>query len=400
MASRTRGADRMRVLGLLLLGLVTLGTLAWFLARNVEVKQERVWEGYHGEARTNDFLAAVRLLGRLGRETHAVRGVPLPKTLGPRDALILPARHLRMTPGQVADLRAWVSAGGLLVAEGTFAEDPDSDRVNDPLFEAFGARLVKNGLTAPKQEEGSDYDAWKERVKAFERDHGVVEADLNGTANRVDLGAYDRLAYEGPEEDLGAGGKMLFLREGQGSVFLFTHLDALRNSQIGQEDHADFLAALVSRRPPGAKAWLVYEEEPPSLVAWLRANAWMVMGSLALLTLLFLWRGLRRLGPRVPDPALDRRSLLEHLAAAGRFQWSLREGEALLAAAQAALAARLRAAHPALAALPPDRQVAALAERGGLTEAQVFHALRYGRHADARDFTDALHTLERLRTHL
>lgn len=288
MASRTRGADRMRVLGLLLLGLVTLGTLAWFLARNVEVKQERVWEGYHGEARTNDFLAAVRLLGRLGRETHAVRGVPLPKTLGPRDALILPARHLRMTPGQVADLRAWVSAGGLLVAEGTFAEDPDSDRVNDPLFEAFGARLVKNGLTAPKQEEGSDYDAWKERVKAFERDHGVVEADLNGTANRVDLGAYDRLAYEGPEEDLGAGGKMLFLREGQGSVFLFTHLDALRNSQIGQEDHADFLAALVSRRPPGAKAWLVYEEEPPSLVAWLRANAWMVMGSLALLTLLFL----------------------------------------------------------------------------------------------------------------
>ncbi|HET8715077.1 MAG TPA: DUF4350 domain-containing protein [Holophagaceae bacterium] len=397
MARPARGADRMRILGLLLLGLLTLGALGWYVARNLEVKQERVWVGYHGEARTDDFLAAVRLLGRLGREAHAVRGVPLPKTLGATDALILPSRHLRMTPGQVAGLKAWVAGGGLLVAEGTFAEDPDSDRVNDPLFEAFGARLVKNGLKAPESGKGEDYDDWQKRVKAFEQEHGVEEVGLNGSTSRVDLGAYHRLAYVGSDDALGAGGKMLFLREGEGSVFLFTHLDALRNGQIGDEDHADFLAALVSRRPAEAKVWLVYEEEPPSLAAWLKANAWMVLLSLGLLTALFLWRGLRRLGPRFPDPALDRRSLLEHLAAAGRFQWSLREGEALLAAAQAALAARLRTAHPALAALPPDRQVAALAERSGLPEAQVFQALRYGRHADARDFTDALHTLERLR---
>lgn len=393
----SRRADRARIVGLILLALAALGALGWYVTRNLERSEERVWVGYHGEAETDDYLAASRLLNRLGRETHPVRGLPLPKTLGKEDALILPNRRLRLTPGQVKGLKAWVEGGGLLVAEGTYAESADSDRENDPLFTAFGARMVRNDLEKPEIQKGEPYKDFDKRLKAFEESHGIEEVDLNGVTSQVDLGAYDRLESTKEGAILGADGKLFFDRPGEGTVFLFTSLDAIGNDEIKNHDHADFLAALLSKRPQGAKAWIVYEEEPPSLMAWLRANAWMVLLALSLLILLGLWRGLRRIGPRLPDPALDRRSLLEHLAAAGRFQWSVREGEALLAASQAALKERLWRAHPTIAALPPEALIAALAERAGLPEMRVFKALRYGRHADARDFTEAIQTLERLR---
>lgn len=79
-----KGADRARILGLALLGVAILGVFGWFVARNLESREERVWVGYHGEARTDDFLAASRLLNKLGRETHLVRGIPLEKRSAPR----------------------------------------------------------------------------------------------------------------------------------------------------------------------------------------------------------------------------------------------------------------------------------------------------------------------------
>ena len=396
-ARAARRGDRAMIAGLIALLVAILGLAGWYIARNIEVKNERVWEGYHGEAETNDFLAAARLLVRMGRETHSIEGLPLPNALGAKDALILPTRSLRLTPGQVAGLKAWVAGGGLLVAEGTFAEEAESDRTNDPLFEAFGVRMVKEKLEFPARKDGEDFKDFEDRREAFEREHGVVDLNFNDTACKVDLGAYDRLQPLSGEDGTEAHGKMFFTREGEGAAFLFTRLSALDNRKIEDEDHADFLAALVGKRPAGAKVWIVYREEPPSLVAWLRVHAWMVMAALGVLVLLGLWRGLRRLGPALPDPALDRRSLLEHLAAAGRFQWTVRDGEALLAASQAALKARLWRAHPAIAAMAPDAQVLALAERSGLPELRVFKALRYGRHADARDFTEAIQTLELLR---
>ncbi|HTL99169.1 MAG TPA: DUF4350 domain-containing protein [Holophagaceae bacterium] len=396
-ARPARRGDRAMIAALIALLVAILGLAGWYVARNIEVRNERAWVGYHGEAETDDFLAAARLLGRMGRDTHPVEGLPLPKALGARDALILPTRSLRLTPGQVAGLKTWVAGGGLLVAEGTFAEEADSDRADDPLFEAFGAREVKEKLEPPVREDGEAFQEFEDRRKAFEREHGVFELEINGTDFKADLGPYERIEDRAPGGDPAAVHHLVSRHEGEGTAILFTHLYALDNDHIREEDHADFLAALVSKRPAGAKVWIVYREEPPSLMAWLRANAWMVMTALGVLVLLGLWRGLRRLGPTLPDPPLDRRSLLEHLAAAGRFQWSVREGEALLASAQAALKDRLRMAHPALSVLPPDALVAALAERSGLPEARVFKALRYGRHADARDFTEAIQTLELLR---
>jgi hypothetical protein len=252
-------------------------------------------------------------------------------------------------------------------------------------------------LKQPEPGKDESYADFFKRREAFEREHAIEEVRLNDATCRVDLGAYERIELGPGDAVLSPNGKMLFRRTGEGSVFLFTRLNALSNGEIAKEDHADFLAALLSKRPPSAKAWIVYLEEPPSLAAWLRANAWMVLLALAALISIGLWRGLRRLGPMLPDPSLDRRSLLEHLAAAGRFQWSVRDGEALIAAAQAALKERLWRAHPAIAAMAPDRQVAELASRAGLPEMRVFKAMRYGRHADARDFTEAIQTLELLR---
>lgn len=392
-----KGADRARILGLALLGVAILGVFGWFVARNVESREERVWVGYHGEARTDDFIAASRLLNKLGRETHPVRGIPLEKTLGKEDALILPDRRIRLTPGQVEDLKAWVAGGGLLIAEGTYAESADSDRVSDPLFEAFQVRMVETGLKPIEIGDKESEEDFKARQKAFAKEHGVFDLTINEVLCKVELGGWDRLEDQSPGADASSDLHVLGRQEGDGTAILFTHLYALDNRHLEEEDHADFLAALVKNRPAGAKIWIVYQEGPPSLLAWLRANAWMVLLAFGVLLVVGLWRGLRRLGPRLPDPPLSRRSLLEHLAASGRYLASVRDGEALLSAAQAAFKARLWRVHPALAALPPDELPAALAERSGLSEDRIFKALRFGRHADSRSFTEAIQTLELLR---
>lgn len=393
----TRRGDRARIFAFAFLGLAVLGVFGWYLARNLESREERVWVGYHGEARTDAFLAASRLLNRLGRETHPVRGIPITKTLGKEDALILPDRRLRLTPGQVKDLVAWVRSGGLLIAEGTYAENADSDRVSDPLFDAFQARLVATDLKAPTIGDKEAPEDFKARRKAFEQEHGVFDLTVNGVSCKADLGGYDRLENRRPGADASEERRVLGREEGSGLAVLFTHLYALDNRHLADEDHADLLAALVSKRPVGAKVWIVYQEEPPSLLAWLRANAWMVLIAFGALLVVGLWRALRRIGPRLPDPPLARRSLLEHLAATGRFLGSVRDGEALLAASQAAFRARLGHAHPALAALPPDDLVLELAKRAAIPEMRVFKALRYGRLSDPRDFTEAIQTLELLR---
>ena len=396
-----QASDRIRIPLILAVGAALLGLAAWFVVRNVEWKEERVWVGYHGEAQSNAFLAAQRLLVRLGHPVHAVEGLPLRDRLGNSDTLLLPRREIRLTKGQVEYLRNWVEGGGRLIAEGTFAEEPESTRENDPLFASFGARMVRSDLQGPKEKDFQDPKEFQKTLETFRHENGILDLRVFGVHCKVDVGPWETLIDEthGATASVSnsSGVKALEYRYGQGRAFLFTRLHCLDNGHLADEQHAEFLAALVKERPAGGAIWLVYQEQPPSLWAWLKDHAWMVLTALCVLVLAFLWRAFRRLGPRLPEGSLDRRNLLEHLAAAGRFQWAVREGEPLLLASQAAFRSRLHTLHPAVASLEPDEQAQALAEMSGLPESKVFKALRYHRHVDANDFTEAIQTLDLLR---
>ncbi len=71
-----------------------VGLLAIWMFSSMERVQERVWIGYRGEARDNPWLAAERLLERMGRPSARARSVPQLKALPADGMLVLPRRTL------------------------------------------------------------------------------------------------------------------------------------------------------------------------------------------------------------------------------------------------------------------------------------------------------------------
>lgn len=370
----------------------------WIYA-HLEKGERQIWVGYQGEARYNDFLAAQRLLEKMGSNTKSLWRVPTEEDLKTIDALVLPRRGRRLSPGQTQSLLAWVDRGGMLLAEGAWSEEGDGLSSQDPLFAAFGVRkrynIPEKKDVAPAPEEPQD----DEEKTPEKKPHVLVS--VGGQTYRLELSTWATLEHSGTAAaaDIrnALGTQALVFKRGKGQAVLMTSLAFLSNDEITAGDHAPFLVGLAGGYDRVA---IVVREEAPSLLAWLKEHARLPLLVLALLTSLAIWWGLPRFGPRIPDPSPHRRSLLEHLAACGRFQWRHRDGRSLLKAAREAMMARLQRVHPAWAALPPDQLCARLATFSGLSETRIFHALRYDTAPQSRDFIDAIQTLDFIRKKL
>lgn len=379
--------------------LAVAGLLAWGLWGKLEWSEQEVWVGYSGEARVNDFLASQRLLERLGQRASSVQGLPLGRQLpGRNDVLLLPRRQIRLTPGQAEALLAWVRQGGLLIAEGLTEESREAAETQDPLFRSLGARLVwRPERLAEPMGSGSD-------PKAFDEANRNVGVEIDGRTYRVRLGAWRELLDLGGmaarSAQNGSGLKLLQYDLDHGRVILCTELACFANGNLAEEDHADFLSALVLGWGPDNRAWIVYREEAPSLWRWLQDNAWMALLAATFVTVAGLWSAARGFGPPIPDPPEGRRSLLEHLTACGRFQWTQRDGLTLLKAAREATRSRIHRVHPGWGHLEPRELCTRLAEFSGLGEDRIARALHKTSITDSREFTEAIQTLDLIRKQL
>jgi len=88
--------SRTIVVWIVLLGAAALGGV-WFFS-NYERVNEKQWVGYSGEARHNQYLAAERLLARMGVAARHVKTIPELKELPVNGSLLLPDRREALTP--------------------------------------------------------------------------------------------------------------------------------------------------------------------------------------------------------------------------------------------------------------------------------------------------------------
>jgi len=115
---------------------------------------------------------------------------------------------------------------------------------------------------------------------------------------------------------------------------------------------------------------------------------------------LLLWRAVMRFGPILPDPNFERRSLLEHIDASGRWLWLMPGGpEVLLAASRASLRQLLQRRAPELQGLSIDEQLERLAEKTKMDVASLRSAWMEGVARHPQEFTLQIKTLQQLRTH-
>jgi hypothetical protein len=361
-AAFCRGASRMSTRFLTIA--VFCGCLAaaaiWFFS-NFERRTEKEWVGFQGKARRDNWLAAERLLQRMGASATAVRSLPELGSLPGSATLLLPGGRQALNTQMRNRILLWVARGGRLIVE---AEPP---YMRDALLDALGVQRKLIKLPQKKKrddEEDDDKYGYQMPVRV------ALPAELEPVTvimkRGIDLRSKKPLAQFGYRETNAA----LFLSHGRGRVLVLNDFGGFSNDSIGEHDHAEFLWHMVRVDEGAPSAYFFFDPQKLSLLQWLRENAWAAIAGGALLVLIWLWRAVPRFGPIVPDPDRARRRLLDHLRASGRFLWKHGGSRRLLEAAREACMRRIARAHPELVVAADAQRQTRLTELLGLDAEQ------------------------------
>jgi len=354
-----------------------LGGAVWFFS-NFERVPDKEWTGYHGEARRNGFLAAERLLDRMGlRVRHLKTPIEL-RDLAADGTLILPARRNALAPAERDRLLAWVEGGGHLIVQS------ENRRLPDPVLDSLGVKRAPV-KTPPGQRRPAE-------VRLPHAPDPLKVSFASGQTLAAPEGAFR-------VEERGAT-PLVHFKRGRGQVTALTDFGFMRNAAIGQHDHAEFLWQLVRFQPGTAAVFVFDDPQKLSLVQWLVDHAWAVLAAGALLLAAWLWRIAPRFGPMAPDPEPARRRLLDHLRASGRFQWSAGGAASLAEAAREAALRRVARAQTDFAALGPAERRARLAASFDLPAAEAERVLRRARDTSPAEFVAAMRVFQRIHERL
>lgn len=386
----------------ILVGVVLLAAALFAASRWIEVVEETEWVGVKGEAATNPYLALERLLTVKGANTvRAAKSDQLDLQLRKPEVgvLLLGANRLpSMTPERVDAIGAWVEQGGRLVIEaerplfgdpllarwsiarkplvwrgGKYAEvdkagsgpsvenpaapdnadeaEPQSPQeyVVKPRNEARNRPLpITPGQWVQPQAQASqirlaDGTSFKAIFYAFQNllvtpanPSGQVATNPGATAEV----AHDRL-----------GGRIVQMQVGRGRVTAISNFDFVQWKELGKADHAELIWHLLTggeTKPAGQATTMLLMLQPSTigLGSWLREHAWMVLLSVAVLLFCWIWHVLPRFGPLLPPVLPPRRSLREHIRAAGGWLASRSEWMVLVTPVRARFWARLAHRHP------------------------------------------------------
>lgn len=383
--------------------------------------------GYKGEASRNPYLAAQRLLERLGTPVSSFRELPSSLELDPSEAtLILPTPRRSLGRARARELMRWVEDGGHLIVVSWQLFD-DENRFPDLVLDPLGVRqyLNESDEAVPEEPEPESPEpgepeppdesapvvtkASTTEAEAEEDEPELARAVFPDRAAplQVEFDPEYRIELDAEAEDARVfeigdanGVHLVTVRAGRGLVTALTDDYFLTQPVIADWDHAELVYRLAHFAGRSGPVWIVFGDEFPGALALVWRHGWMVVASAALVLALWLWSASRRFGPIEPDPPAERRELMEHVRAAARFQ--LRSGAArgLLAATREALLERLRERHPSLATLSPAAQAEQLSELSGLPRESVASALAFAPEAETSRFEREVAILEKIRRSL
>ncbi|MGZ5885137.1 MAG: DUF4350 domain-containing protein [Burkholderiaceae bacterium] len=372
-------------------------------------------------ARANSMLAATRLLTA---HQHVVGNVSTlaEASLGsvPDGTLILAENGGIVTAEQSKQLLNWVKRGSTLIIRPKWSGRihqvvcgvqessnlvADKKTVNaldtDPISSHLGVELVnmvrRPKATAPEAEATPP-------SKAVKIPPCLAQLTLPNAAYALQLDI-DHVALESKENSASPlfGDEHLeavrVFAEGNGHIAVMAN-NYFDNDHLAAYDHAELLLSLTGLNPNAKHVLIIQHLDMP---AWYQALWWYFeygIISVACGVLLLFWAAIRRFGPILPEPNLERRSLIEHIDASGRWLWKVPGGRnILIAAARASVNKTLLRKAPALLRMAPEEQAAYLAKLCNLSHADVELAL----HQPASDypihFTRQIQTLQQLRKH-
>ena len=348
--------------------------------------------------RQNPFYAAERFLTVRGIEAESVPALAAVKFEDDLEFLLLLDDRRPLPQSRAQALKEWVEGGGHLLCVSPAPEEDEPQQ--DPLLSLFEIETTYS------------YSSWSEDHESTETEVGPLGGARDvefiperGLIKPFNLGECD---WVWTDEDGTIHG--LSLPAGEGRLTVVTDAQIWKNpgmrddgwgwgpqGEISTGHHARLLWELATAWSAPKRAVVVYDDAYPSLWTLLVRHAWPLLISLAVLIVVWLLGASRRFGPLLFPLPLGRRSLLEHLEAAGYFMWRQEGQRALIEASRDALRARIRRRRAHLAHLPDDQLVSALALDLGLPQQNVHHALCAPIPHRAESFTVLVADVERLR---
>jgi len=369
----------------ILLGIAAALLVAtWFFSTYERVTETR-YTGYEGIARHNDYLAAELLLKEVGIDAESRA------SLSPEDWLpeTTDTIFTRVTPSLAVDgqrelIIDWIYEGGHLILL------PPTEETT--VVDAFLVRLGYSFVFYPRDDADQKDDADKDGEDDDEEYDYFV--DIGNTRYRVQFDdkthpsatISDELGYVAARSSMG-----------EGYVTILSDAEYFTNNKLAEEDHARLLLDTIAGYISSGKVWLIYDASFTPLweIIWLNAP-FVVVGSLLLL-ITFLWSAIPTFGPRiVPDPPV-RRSIIEHVKAAGRFTWASQGEEHLVLSARKALLHDAESRHPGLGRLPAEKQARLIAQITDMDPRLIFEAITSAGDRRHREFTQHMETLQAIR---
>lgn len=420
-----------------LLGAVLCAAAVWWWYDNFEKRwSARMYVST--EARKNPMLAATRLLEKRGyrvQTEETLRGAALKPM--PDGTLFIAENGGIMSEKEMQQLLQWVRRGNTLVLQPKWAPRDDSkegpgkakptrfaaEADPDPIGSRFGVHVgyapdcdckKKKTKAAAAEDEDEDEEDGPASAQSSESQSkqkpekkapfvnvafpdAAYPLQLDETWTVLQSDRRGRAWRFGDDK----GEAVRVYAEGQGHVVMLVK-NYFDNGNLAKYDHAEMLLGLSklgTAANPAARNFLIVQGL--DMPKWYRAlwnNFQPGLIGLACLLLLLFWTALRRFGPILPDPDDERRSLLEHIDASGRWLWKVPGGrDLLLNAVRSATNKLLQRRVPELQKLEPQEQVRRLAQTVRLSTADLVLALHRPASAVPAEFTRQIHTLQRLR---
>ncbi|MES2598932.1 MAG: DUF4350 domain-containing protein [Verrucomicrobiota bacterium] len=414
-------------------------------------------QGYKGKARLDPFLAAERLLDKMG---YKAERLPQLKELPDADGgVVVISAEAGMPEARAKQLLSWVQNGGHLVyamagcapysdwglfsSGSTFGYAGSEDRV-DPVLDKMSVELL--GLK--KWKETTMPDILKRRNKDKKEDPDKKKADTpteekkpepapvkveekkaetepksekkkprihepDDVPTEVQVVKMGKADYEvvfpsiihlklgrplrAGEWAAGANSEKtgaLHLHHGLGSVTLLNHARPLRNRYIDEHDHAQWFMDLIGEDAYHVQ-FIVSLEGSFWELLWKRA--WMPLIGLVIVTLIWLWMHLPRFGPQRQVVLHDTKHFFEHISALGGFFHRMRRDDVLLGAAADAVRTRATRLYPHLVNHSDSAIIEILAQRSELPPERIRAAFEASEKPATRDFVRHIQDLQAMK---
>lgn len=330
--------------------------IAAWIVTNTEWGPVEVPTPLRGEAATNPFYAAQKLVETLGATSE--RREALGAT--PTDAVVvLSTWAWDIDAARREELERWVEAGGRLVVDAALISGSDA-------FEQWTGIAREREEIDPAEQ---DVFAASEPVELCQSYVEVLYDDagdgVNGEFYRVCDFDYESwlVPSRGMLWALGDDGYRQAVRVavGRGSVTVVNGVPFVYR-ELFEGEHGELLVA-AAELTAGDRVVFMSEADVASLPELVLRHGAPVVAVLLLFIALALWRGAVRFGPLLAPAEPARRSLAEQVRGTGRFAIRVGGGAALVGAAQRALheaAARRIAGYERLAAVARAESVAKL----------------------------------------